>query len=138
MDNENLKNLYDSKILTKIEFDKKIELLNTNETINSKSENFNEKLTDEKRNEQCEIKYVYYKTERGLLSIPHCLNFVGQRALINNIPAPDGKYYLNNFRYVEIKNGIIVKNSAFSFIVLISIVTVVLIIIFYSVFGFFT
>jgi hypothetical protein len=48
---ENLKNLYDSKILTKIEFDKKIELLNTNETINSKSENFNENLTDE-RNEQ--------------------------------------------------------------------------------------
>ena len=36
--------------MTKIEFDKKIELLNTNETINSKSENFNEKLKITKEN----------------------------------------------------------------------------------------
>jgi hypothetical protein len=54
-------------------------------------------------------KYVQYNTDKGIVEIEPCIHLKGQRAFINGLPAPDGKYKFGFLWYVEIKNGIVIK-----------------------------
>lgn len=65
--------------------------------------------TNEKDENAVEAKFVQYHTDKGVLEIPPCLNFKGQRAFLNGEPAPDGKYKYSFMSYFHIKDGIIIK-----------------------------
>jgi hypothetical protein len=54
-------------------------------------------------------KYVQYNTDKGIVEIEPCIHLKGQRAFINGLTAPDGKYKFGFLWYVEIKNGIVIK-----------------------------
>jgi hypothetical protein len=55
------------------------------------------------------IQYVHYHTDKGVVEIPPCINLIGQPALQNGQPAPDGKYKYGFMKNFHIENGIIVK-----------------------------
>jgi hypothetical protein len=55
------------------------------------------------------LSFVKYKTDKGVLEIPPCLNFKGQKAFLNGEPAPDGKYKYSFMSYFHIKGGVIIK-----------------------------
>jgi len=54
-------------------------------------------------------KFVQHHTDKGIVEIEPCIHLKGQRAFINGLPAPDGKYKFGFLWYVEIKNGIVIK-----------------------------
>ena len=55
------------------------------------------------------IKLVQHQTDKGILEIPPCLSFKGQKAFMNNRPAPDGKYRFGMFSSIIVQDGIIIK-----------------------------
>jgi DnaJ-class molecular chaperone len=56
-----------------------------------------------------EPELVKHKTDKGILEIPACIKFKGQKALMNGRPAPDGTYRFGLFSSITIKDGIIIK-----------------------------
>ena len=65
--------------------------------------------SNEKTDKAVEVTFVEYQTDKGVLAIPPCLNFKGQKAFLNGEPAPDGKYKYSFMSYFHIKDGIIIK-----------------------------
>jgi hypothetical protein len=63
----------------------------------------------EKNDEAVEAVFVRYQTDKGVLEIPPCINFKGQKAFLDGEPAPDGKYKYSFMSYFHIKDGIIIK-----------------------------
>jgi hypothetical protein len=55
------------------------------------------------------LNLVKYSTDKGILEIPPCISFKGQKAFLNREPAPDGKYKYGFMSYFHIKDGIIIK-----------------------------
>lgn len=78
-----------------------IELDNT-----KKQQQSNEKYESGRSNN---IKLVQHQTDKGILEIPPCLDFKGQKVFMNNRPAPDGKYRFGIFSSIIVQDGIIIK-----------------------------
>ena len=53
-------------------------------------------------------KLVQYKTNKGIIEIPACLNFRGQPVYLNGRPAPDGVYSLDFFNSITVKGGFVI------------------------------
>lgn len=53
--------------------------------------------------------YVQYETEKGIIEILPCMHLKGQKAYMNGLAAPDGRYRFGIFWHVEIKDGIVIK-----------------------------
>ena len=56
-----------------------------------------------------EITLVKHETDKGVIEVPPCINFKGQRAYMNGRPAPDGTYRMGLFSSITIMNGLIIK-----------------------------
>ncbi|PIF63220.1 hypothetical protein [Flavobacterium sp. 11] len=57
-----------------------------------------------------------YKTSKGVLNLDRknkLVTFTGDSVLLNNNPAPNGKYKLGFMEYIYVKNGIISETSFF-------------------------
>lgn len=61
-------------------------------------------------NNKDKISLVKHQTDKGIVEVPPCINFKGQKAFINGQSAPDGKYKLGFMSYFIVENGIIVKD----------------------------
>lgn len=55
------------------------------------------------------LKLVPHQTDKGILEIPPCISFKGQKAFMNNRPAPNGKYRFGMFSSIIVQDGIIIK-----------------------------
>lgn len=53
---------------------------------------------------------VKHQTDMGIVEVPPCVNFKGQKAFMNGQYAPDGKYKYGFMSYFIVENGIIVKD----------------------------
>jgi DnaJ-class molecular chaperone len=73
----------------------------------SKQEKNEDDNKDYRKNTQ--IKYVKHNTDKGIIEIEPCRFLKGKRAFLDGSPAPDGKYKFGFLWYVQIKNGVVVK-----------------------------
>lgn len=55
------------------------------------------------------IKLIQHQTDKGILEIPPCITFKGQKAYMDGRPAPDGKYILGFLSSIQVHDGIIIK-----------------------------
>jgi hypothetical protein len=68
------------------------------------------KSFDTKRQTSNAIELVKHKTDKGIIEIPPCINFKGQRAYMNGRAAADGEYVMGMFSSIIVKDGIIIKD----------------------------
>ncbi len=76
--------------------------------IKTTIENVTGQTINPKRNELA-TKFVQHKTDKGIVEIPPCISFKGQKAFMDGQPAPDGEYKYGFLLYFTVKNGQIVN-----------------------------
>lgn len=54
-------------------------------------------------------RYAQLHTDKGVVEIEHCNDFMGQYVFLNDVLAPDGLYKFTSFFPMEIKNGRIIR-----------------------------
>jgi curved DNA-binding protein CbpA len=52
---------------------------------------------------------VQHQTDKGIVEIPPCINFKGQKVYLNGQPAPNGRYKYGFLSYFTVENGIIIR-----------------------------